>query len=91
MTDRRSDSPIHVDAAAPTLPPIAGGSAAVVPLAVALAPVVIEEFPKIIASLMKIADLIKNHPETADAAKAQMTAVYTHLDAAAAAVAAVQV
>ena len=73
------------------LHPIAGGSAAVVPLVAALAPALIEEIPKIVASLMNLVNLVRNHPDTPQAVQDAFTQVNAHLDAASAAVAAVEI
>jgi hypothetical protein len=67
-------------------PPIAGGSAAVIPLAAALLPLV----PGLVQSVMGILREIQMHATTPDEAKTQLDAVIAHLDSAATKVAAVQ-
>jgi hypothetical protein len=73
----------------PNLPkPIAGGSAAAVPaLAIELLPLL----PGLIESVTNIVERIQQHATTPDQAKAQLAEVMTHLDSAAAKVAAVQI
>jgi len=64
--------------------PIAGGAGAVVPLVVALAPLL----PTLIQTVNQIVSVSANHPDTPDVIKRQFQAAMSHLDASATAVAA---
>ncbi len=92
LAERRAQEILAYQDELVRLRPIAGGSAAAAaPLVTVLVPLLIQELPAIIASATRIVNLVRSHPDTPEAEKAAMDAAFTHLEAAAAAVAAVQV